>query len=167
MGLRNELCFCHLNGFQVKDAIGRINAGETEFKADSILKVLEYGLDLLTVEYFDTPDQIDETKLDGNYVIENFYDADKHEINIPNNANVSIQSKSIVTDFNTKAIYIHGDYEGTGRVLYQFSTNGGISFENITEDTLTQNINNGRNLVMKLTLSGPITLKNIGWGVSR
>lgn len=167
MGLRNEPCFCHFNGFQVKDAIGRISAGETEFKASSILKGLEYGLDLFTVEYFDAPDQIDETKVDGNYVIENFYDADKHEINIPTNVNVSIQSKSINTDFNTKAIYVHGDYEGEGSVLFQFSTNGGSSFENITEDTLTQNNNNGRNLVMKLTLIGPITFKNIGWGVSR
>lgn len=167
MGLRNEPCFCHFNGFQVKDAIGRISAGETEFKASSILKGLEYGLDLLTVEYFDTPNQIDDSKLDGSYVIENYYDKDKHEIRIPSGVTVSIQSNPVITDFNAKAISVHGDHEGTGSVLYHFSSDNGISFENIKEDTLTECKNNGRNLVMKLILSGPITFKNIGWGVSR
>lgn len=142
-----------------------ICTSEADFKASVNLKSEELDLTVVGIEYFSDSTGIDTSLLDGNDVVLNKLDSNKHEINIGIGETKSIVTKLITLDSNIKKVWIKTEHEGIGNVTSYVSVDNGATFTEIPLDTLTDYSVNGTQFRIKLTIIGEIKLKNMAWGL--
>lgn len=195
-----DKCFCHLNGYKVKDADARksieainktleildvekfgqietdietlknkdisseVVSRETSFNADALYYNYSNGLETFIIENYDDTTGIDSTKDDGEYILVNNYNDAQHCITVPI-GNIKMY-RSTVLDMRREynKVFVHLDKEGSGTIDVYISSDGGVTFKKISEDTVND-CNLGKQFVIQLKLTGSVTLHNLCWGV--
>lgn len=189
--MAEDRCFCHLNGYKVKDADARkeieqiknsfkeledlenlhkkdteleVVSRETSFNADAMFYSVNQGLSLFVVDNLDDENSIERTKDDGEYILTNNYDREKHCITVPEGSIRMFRSVVVPATKNSDNVFIHVDKEGEGEIIAYFSTDGGTTLKQVEQDK-TVNCASGNQFVIQLKLVGNVTLHNLCWGV--
>lgn len=139
---------------------------ENQFSVISLAKALNNGLLWLLIELFENTVDIDVTKNNGQYVVDNYHDTTKHAIIKNDDMTVIFQSVAKVCTKTNNNIWVYPDWEGTGTLKVEISRNNGATFTEISSDTLTSisSQSTGASMICRLTMTGQVTLKNIAWG---
>lgn len=141
-------------------AYTKAHLSEAEFKSNMLLKTNELDLDLLCVEYFDKASSIDSVLNDGADVIKNYLDLDNHQINLIESAsNKTIVLPLITTEKNpTKA---WAKLEKEGHINIYVSSDNGVTYTSVDEETITNLLGANNNIRIKLELQAGSILKNL------
>ena len=142
---------------------------EKDFEIDSLGRMIELDLTKMFIQIFEDTTQIDTTKGDGLFCISNYYDKKKHIFVKNDNTTKTIYSvvKQVTTGNNN--VYSNADWTNisNGAVKFEASRDGGTTWTTLTQGTLT-NISSqpaGTSMVLRVTVSGVLKLKNLAWGM--
>ena len=142
----------------------KAHLSEAEFKSNSLLKSKELDFNMLCVEYFDKSSSIDPILNDGSEVIKNYLNLESHEINLITVAETKIVVLPlIVAERNVAKVFAKLEKEGNVKVF--ISADNGISYLEVTEEVLTNMVNTGTQIRIKLELEAGSIVKNLCLGL--
>lgn len=141
---------------------------ENRFRNQATLQAMNKAVQTLFIETYENLDSVNLTAGSGQTAIEAAYDSDLHIIKNTSGVLTLQTYASIVTGGRASAwVYIDSVAGTGGSVQAQISRDSGTTWTTIANNTIvsidTQPA--GVAVMLKVTLSGAITLKNIAWGV--
>ena len=142
---------------------------EKDFEFDCLAKMIELNLTKMFIQIFEDTSSIDTTKGDGAYCIENYYNADQHIFIKNDDTTKTIYSvRKVVTNGNNKA-WCTADWTdlGEGSLTLEISRDGGTTWSTLPQNSLTtiSSQPTGVSMILKVTATGKMKLKNLAWGM--
>ena len=152
---------------------------ENKFRNKATLAAMNQAVFTLFVETFETLDGIDTSAGSGETAIVAAYDADKHILtNTVEGTTLTIQStaKEITGPNDTAWCYPDWEQEGNSDLTISMSRDGGTTWTTVYSGlfgdgnpkeyvTSLADQPTGVQVMVKVTLVGAVTLKNLAWGV--
>lgn len=142
---------------------------ENTFRNTALGDAMTKDLTTLVIQTFSDISAVDNTKGDGATAIANYYKADKHIFDKNDTGTAVIYSiAKTVTSGNNNA-WALADWEdvASGSVEIAISRNNGTTFTVIPNNTLTRISSQtaGVSVIVRVTMTGKLRLKNIAWGL--
>lgn len=142
---------------------------ENTFRNTALGHAITKDLTTFVIQTFTDISEVDASKGDGEAAILNYYKADKHIFDKNDDGSVVIYSiPKVVTSVNNIA-WALADWENVagGSLEVAISRDNGTNFTVLPNNTL-MSINSqavGVNIVVRITMTGKLLLKNIAWGL--
>lgn len=152
----------------------KVLLNEDKFRNKATLAAMNQAVFTLFIETFETLDDVDASAGSGETAITEAYDADKHVItNTGAGTTLILQSTTKVITGPNNTAWCLPDYEAEdGSVLIaDLSRDGGTTWTRVYNSSGSEESHSissqpaGVQVIMRLTLIGNVTLKNIAWGV--
>lgn len=142
---------------------------DNTFRYNALAGAMSKDLTSLFVENFMNTNDVNLTLGDSTYVVNNYYDANKRLFNKDETGSKTLYSvaKTVTTGNNTAWCLVDWENVDGGAVAVAISRDNGATFTtvNTNGNITTMTSSTGVNMVVKITLSGKLRLKNIAWGV--
>lgn len=142
---------------------------ENTFRSQALAGAMTKSLTTLFIQTFTDITAIDSTKGDGAAAIANYYKAATHIWDKTDEGTVTFYTVSKVVSSGNNNAWAVADWENVdgGSVELAISRNNGTTYTVLTNDTLTSISGQtaGLNMILRITLTGKLRLKNLAWGV--
>lgn len=142
---------------------------ENTFRNTALGDAMTKDLTTLVIQTFTDITAVDNTKGDGAAAIANYYKADKHIFDKNDTGTTVIYSipKTVTNGNNYAWALVDWENVASGSVEIAISRNNGTTFTVLPNNTLT-NISSqtaGVSVIVRVTMTGKLRLKNIAWGL--
>lgn len=142
---------------------------ENTFRNTALGDAMTKDLTTLVIQTFTDITAVDDTKGDGAAAIANYYKADKHIFDKNDTGTTVIYSipKTVTNGNNYAWALVDWENVAGGSVEIAISRNNGTTFTVLPNNTLT-NISSqtaGVSVIVRVTMTGKLRLKNIAWGL--
>lgn len=148
-------------------ALMKILVDENTFRNKATINAIAKNLTTLFVETFADISGINYSAGDGATAIANYYKADKHIFEKTDEGTVSIFTASNIVSTGNNNVWVLVDWESNGgNVEVAVSRNGDTTYTVVPSNTVT-NISTqaaGAVMILRITMTGKVKLKNIAWG---
>ena len=145
----------------------KILVDENTFRNKALATAITKSLTTLLIDTFTDTIAINTTLGDGASAIANYYDADKHIFNKQDTGTVTIYTATnVVTSGNNNAWALVDWESNGGSVELAVSRNGGTTYTVVPSNTVTSISAQtaGVSMILRITLTGKVKLKNVAWG---
>lgn len=143
--------------------------GEKDFEITCLGKMIELGLTKMFVQIFEDTSTLSTSKGDGAYCIANYYQPKAH-IFIKNDDSEKVIysiAKQVTTGNNKVFALVDWESVENATLKMEVSRDGGTTWTTLTLGELTDISSQptGTSMIIRLTVTGKLKLKNIAWGM--
>ena len=142
---------------------------EKDFEITCLGKMIELGLTKMFVQIFEDTSTLSTSKGDGAYCIANYYQPKAH-IFIKNDDSEKVIysiAKQVTTGNNKVFALVDWESVENSTLKMEVSRDGGTTWTTLTLGELTDISSQptGTSMIIRLTVTGKLKLKNIAWGM--
>lgn len=142
---------------------------ENTFRNTALAGALTKSLTTLVIQTFtDIVVAVDDTKGDGAAAIENYYKEDQHIFDKTDTGTVVIYSLAKIVSSGNNNAWAIADWQNVdgGSVELAISRNNGTTYTVLADDALTSisTQTTGVSMILRITMTGKLKLKNVAWG---
>lgn len=146
----------------------KILIGENTFRNTALAGAMTKALTTLVIQTFTDITGVDSSKGDGATAIASYYKADQHIFDKTDEGTVTIYTSAKVVSTGNNNAWAIADWTNVsgGSVELAISRNNGTTYTVLTEDVLTSisGQTTGLSMILRITMTGKLKLKNVAWG---
>lgn len=141
---------------------------ENTFRNTALAGALTKALTTLVIQTFTDIIGVDNTKGDGATAIASYYKADQHIFDKTDEGTVTIYTLAKVVSNGNNNAWAIADWKNVsgGSVELAISRNNGTTYTVLEDDVLTSisSQTTGAVMILRITMTGKLKLKNVAWG---
>ena len=141
---------------------------ENTFRNTALAGAMTKALTTLVIQTFTDITGVDNTKGDGAAAIASYYKSDQHIFDKTDEGTMIIYSIAKIVSSGNNNAWAIVDWENvsSGSVELAISRNNGTTFTVLPSDALTSisSQTTGVSMVLRITMTGKLKLKNVAWG---
>lgn len=146
----------------------KILIGENTFRNTALAGAMTKALTTLVIQTFTDITGVDSSKGDGATAIASYYKADQHIFDKTDEGTVTIYTSAKVVSTGNNNAWAIADWTNVsgGSVELAISRNNGTTYTVLTDDALTSISSQatGLSMILRITMTGKLKLKNVAWG---
>ena len=146
----------------------KILVQENTFRNTALAGAMTKALTTLVIQTFADITGVDNTKGDGATAIASYYKADQHIFDKTDEGTVTIYSIAKIVSSGNNNAWAIVDWENVsgGSVELAISRNNGVTYTVLSSDAVTSlsSQTTGASMVLRITMTGKLKLKNVAWG---
>lgn len=146
----------------------KILIGENTFRNTALAGAMTKALTTLVIQTFTDITGVDSSKGDGATAIASYYKADQHIFDKTDEGTVTIYTSAKVVSTGNNNAWAIADWSNVsgGSVELAISRNNGTTYTVLANDALTSisGQTTGLSMILRITMTGKLKLKNVAWG---